>query len=60
MQRAVSEFQKFGRVSVQKSCLFSWPLCIVSGVVRTRKETLAKLWTTNDTYERPIIHATKA
>ena len=32
-------------------------LCIVSGILRTRKEPVAKLWTTNTSYARPIICA---
>jgi len=35
-------------------------LCIVSGIRRTRKEPVAKLWTTNAAYARPIFRATMA
>ena len=34
--------------------------CMFSGICRTRKEAVAKPWTTNVTYARPIFHATKA
>ena len=33
-------------------------LCIISGVLRTRKEPAAKLWATNTAYTRPIFRAT--
>ena len=33
-------------------------LCIVSGILRTRKEPVANLQTTNPAYARPIFHAT--
>jgi len=32
----------------------------VSGILRTRKETEATLWTTNATHARPMFHATMA
>jgi len=35
-------------------------LCIVSGVLRTRREPVAKLWTTNAAFARPVICATMA
>jgi len=35
-------------------------LCIVSGFLRTRKEPVAKLWTTNAAYAKPIFCATMA
>jgi len=35
-------------------------LCIVSGIRRTRKEPVAKPWTTNAAYARPIFRATMA
>ena len=35
-------------------------LCNVSGILRTRKEPVAKLWTTNAAYARPTFRATMA
>ena len=33
---------------------------IVSGFLRTRKETVGNLWTTNGAYARLVFHATMA
>jgi len=40
-----------------KELLAFLALCIVSGILRTRKEPVARLWKTNAAYATPIIRA---
>jgi hypothetical protein len=53
---AVPEFQFVERHHSEELFAFLG-LCIVSGVLRTRKEPAANLWTTNAAYARLILHA---
>ena len=47
------------RKDISSEDLFAFlSLRIVSGVLRTRKEPVAKPWTTNAAYARPIFRAT--